>query len=113
LETVVHRWDAERAVGEPQPIDPSLAADGVAEVVDLMMPRQVKLGRIPPLPTTVLLRATDSADDWVLGDGEPTAEVAAAAETLLLLLWHRVDPADPRVRITGEAAGVLSLALAP
>jgi uncharacterized protein (TIGR03083 family) len=113
LETAVHRWDAERSVGEPQPIDPALAADGVAEVVTLMTPRQVKLGRIPPLPTTVLLRATDTGDEWVLGDGSPTARVEASAETLLLLLWHRVDPGDPRVRVTGDAVDVLRLALAP
>jgi uncharacterized protein (TIGR03083 family) len=113
LETVVHRWDAEHAVGEPGSIDSALAADGVAEVVTLMMPRQIELKRIPPLPTSVLLRATDTGDEWVLGDDEPMARVEAAAETLLLLLWHRVDAGDLRVRITGDAADVLRLALAP
>ncbi len=113
LETLVHRWDAELASGAPGPIDPLLAADGVAEVVKLMTPRQIALERIPPLPTTVLLHATDTGDDWMLGDGRPSAGVEASAETLLLLLWHRVDPGDPRVRTTGDAEQVLSLALAP
>jgi uncharacterized protein (TIGR03083 family) len=113
LETVVHRWDAERAVGEPGRLDPLLAADGVAEVVKLMTPRQIALERIPPLPATVLLHATDTADDWVLGDGRPSAGVEATAEMLLLLLWHRIDPGDPRVRTTGDADQVLRLALAP
>lgn len=113
LETVVHRWDAQRAVGQPAPIDPALAADGVAEVVKLMTPRQLALERIPPLPATVLLHATDTGDDWMLGDGRPSAGVEASAESLLLLLWHRMDPADPRVRTTGDAEQVLRLALAP
>jgi uncharacterized protein (TIGR03083 family) len=113
LETVVHRWDAERAVGEPGRIDPSLAADGVDEVVSLMTPRQITMERIPPLPATLRLHATDTGGEWVLGDGAPTAEVTASAEILLLLLWHRVDPADPRVRTSGDAASVLRLALAP
>ena len=113
LETVVHRWDAQRAIGEPARIDPSLAADGVAEVVQLMTPRQIALERIPPLSTTVLLHATDTGDEWMLGDGRPSAGVEASAETLLLLLWHRVHPGDPRVRTTGDADQVLRLALAP
>jgi uncharacterized protein (TIGR03083 family) len=113
LETVVHRWDAEHALGEPGSIDPTLAADGVAEVVKLMTPRQIALERIPPLPATVLLHATDTGDDWMLGDGRPTAGVEASAETMLLLLWHRIDPGDPRVRTTGDADQVLRLALAP
>jgi uncharacterized protein (TIGR03083 family) len=113
LETVVHRWDAQRAIGEPAAIDPQLAADGVGEVVTLMTPRQIALERIPPLPATVLLHATDTGDDWILGDGRPSAGVEAPAETLLLLLWHRVDPGDPRVRTTGGAEQVLRLSLAP
>lgn len=113
LETVVHRWDAERAVGEPGAIDAQLAADGVAEVVELMTPRQITMGRIPALPATLQLHATDTGEEWTLGEGEPTASVEASTETLLLLLWHRVDPGDPRVRTTGDAAAVLRLALAP
>jgi uncharacterized protein (TIGR03083 family) len=113
LETVVHRWDAERALGQPGTIAPTLAADGVDEVVGLMTPRQIKMGRIPALPATLSLRATDTDQEWVLGDGQPTASVEASAENLLLLLWHRIDPGDPRVRTTGDAGSVLRLDLAP
>jgi uncharacterized protein (TIGR03083 family) len=113
LETAVHRWDAERAVGEPGSIDPVLAADGVAEVVSVMTPRQVAMERIPRLPVTVLLHSTDTGEDWILGEGRPTAGVEATAESLLLLLWHRLDAGDPRVRTTGDAAQALRLALVP
>jgi uncharacterized protein (TIGR03083 family) len=115
LETAVHRWDAERAVGEPGPIDAGLAAAGVTEVVELMTPRQVRMGRIPPLVAGLELRSTDTGSTWQLGESR-VASVEATAETLLLLLWHRIDPGDPRVRIEGDretADAVLRLALAP
>ncbi|MDT7550175.1 MAG: hypothetical protein QOE84_2569 [Actinomycetota bacterium] len=115
LETAVHRWDAERALGEPGPIDSGLAAAGVTEVVELMTPRQVRMGRIPPLVAGLELRATDTGATWQLGESQ-VASVAATAEQLLLLLWHRIDPADPRVRTDGDretADAVLRLALAP
>lgn len=116
LETVVHRWDAQSAEGEPGPIDPELAADGVAEVVDLMLPRQLRLGRVATLPHAVTLRALDTGTTRTVGEGEPVAELHAPAELLLLLLWHRVDPGDPRLHVVGDRAAateVLRLPLAP
>lgn len=116
LETVVHRWDAQRAVGEPAPLDAQLAADGIAEVADLFLPRQVRFGRIPPLPAAVALRPLDAGPEVRLGDGQLVATVTGPAEVLLLLLWHRVGPADPRLSIDGDAdaaRSVLALALAP
>ena len=44
-EVTMHLWDAEHALGRAQPIEPELAWDGVAEVVDILYPRQVRLGR--------------------------------------------------------------------
>lgn len=86
LETLVHRWDAERALGLPADVDPALAADGVAEVVDVLWPRQVALGRTPVLPGALELRA--GADSWLLGAGE-RAVLTADAGSLLMLLWKR------------------------
>ena len=116
LETVVHRWDAQRAAGEPERIDPVLAADGLREVADLMLPRQVRLGRLAPLPHPVRLTPTDASVDVLLGEGEPAATVAGPAELLLLLLWHRVHPNDPRLQVEGDrdaAVVVLQSPLAP
>ena len=48
-EVTMHLWDAEHAVGVARPIEPVLAWDGVAEVVDILYPRQVRLGRTTPL----------------------------------------------------------------
>jgi uncharacterized protein (TIGR03083 family) len=101
-ETTLHVWDVEHALGEPSAIDPVLAWDGVLEVVDVMYPRQVRLGRVAPIPGQVLLVAADGPGRATLGDGDPL-EVRAPSEVLLRLLWHRADPADagldPRVGV--------------
>lgn len=107
-ETVLHTWDLQQALGAAEPVDPGLAWDGVLEVVEVMYPRQVRLGRVAPLATAYTLVACDTGDRVALGEGDPV-EVAAPAETLLRLLWHRVDAhdADP------AAAGLLSQAVTP
>jgi len=100
-ETAMHVWDAEDALDQVRPMDPSLAWDGVLEVRDVMYPRQVRLGRVLPLTHTIHLAGTDVSGDAALGDGEPIV-VRAEAEVLLRLLWHRADPgthvSDPRAR---------------
>jgi uncharacterized protein (TIGR03083 family) len=93
METVIHRWDAEHAIGAGGPLDPALAADGIAEVIDTMTPRQIRLGRTGPLPHAIRLTASDWPSSWVLGPGDPVATIGATAAELLLLLWGRL-PAD-------------------
>jgi uncharacterized protein (TIGR03083 family) len=93
LETLIHRWDAEHALGSGSRLDPALAADGVAEVIDTMTPRQIRLGRTGALPYAIRLTASDTQECWVLGPGEPVATIRATAAELLLMLWGRL-PAD-------------------
>ncbi len=87
-EVTMHLWDAEDALGVARPMDPELAWDGVAEVVDILYPRQVRLGRTTPLATAVRLTASDLHESVVIGDGHPV-DVFAPAEVLLRTLWHR------------------------
>ncbi|MGW7260317.1 maleylpyruvate isomerase family mycothiol-dependent enzyme [Streptomyces sp. NPDC054834] len=89
LEALVHRWDAELAVGTPQPLDAELAGEGVAEVFDTMAPRQIARGRARSPEAALRLTATDIGATWDYGPGAPAAELAAPAEALLLLLWGR------------------------
>ena len=109
-ETTLHLWDAEHAVGVASPLDPALAWDGVLEVAEMIYPRQVRLGRISPLPGRLELVATDGPWRCALGAGE-SVEVRASAEVLLRLLWHRADPdaegVDP------DATTLLSGAVTP
>lgn len=110
-EMLIHRWDAQNALGRVLPFDPEFAADGVAEVFDTMAPRQVKLGRAEPPCQALRLRATDTGQSWTYGLGEPAAEISATAEQLLLMLWGRVPADDSSISWSGDrAAGAAALA---
>jgi uncharacterized protein (TIGR03083 family) len=107
-ETSLHRWDAQFAVINAEPIEPKLAADGVAEVLDTWLPA----GRrkwAPEVPGIVALTATDIDHEWfvrlradggvalldtdTLLDTDEHHERAAArgtASDLMLALYGRV-----------------------
>ncbi|SHL40750.1 maleylpyruvate isomerase family mycothiol-dependent enzyme [Actinacidiphila paucisporea] len=90
LETLVHRWDAQHALGAvPDPMDPELAADGIAEVLDTFAPRQIAVGRAAAPACAVLFEATDTGSSWTYGPGTPAAGVTGTAAELLLTLWGR------------------------
>jgi uncharacterized protein (TIGR03083 family) len=134
-ETWMHLWDAANAAaaasggpptGDDPFVEPVLAADGIDEVATLFFPRQVLRGRIPPLARALALQPDDADGRWVLaGDGTGPASGAdvdadaclrGPAEVLLLLLWKRVDLADPRIVVDGDpvaAREVLASALVP
>ncbi|MEV5013068.1 maleylpyruvate isomerase family mycothiol-dependent enzyme [Streptomyces sp. NPDC053780] len=101
-EMVIHRWDAQNALGPALPLDPQFAADGVAEVFDTMAPRQVKLGRSEPPRHALRLRATDTGHSWTYGLDEPVAEVSGKAERLLLMLWGRMPTDDASISWSGD-----------
>jgi uncharacterized protein (TIGR03083 family) len=103
METLIHRWDAEHALGAGGLIDPALAADGVAEVRDAMLPRQIRLGRTGPPPHPVRLEATGTRSAWLMGGpGDPVATIQGTAADLLLLLWGRLDADDPAIGWLGD-----------
>jgi len=115
-EALVHRWDAEHALGTAGPLDPALADDGIAEVIDVMAPRQVRLGRTAALAHAVGLHATDTGSRRTLGPGDPVATASGTAADLLLLLWGRLDAGDPAITWDGDrglAGSVLAGALVP
>lgn len=102
LEALVHRWDAEHALGTPRPLDAQLAGEGVAEVFDTMAPRQVERGRAQPPRYALRLEATDTGASWTYGPGTPVATLAARAEHLLLLLWGRLPADDGALAWNGD-----------
>jgi uncharacterized protein (TIGR03083 family) len=116
LETLVHRWDAENALGIRGTLDPALAGEGVAEVIDTIIPRQVELGRAVKPGRSVRLLAADTRRSWVLGPGTPVAEASASAQSLLLMLWRRLPVDDRGIGWDGDVAagrGVMAGALVP
>jgi uncharacterized protein (TIGR03083 family) len=115
-EALVHRWDAEHALGTAGPLDPALADDGIAEVIDTITPRQVRLGRTAAPAHAVGLHATDTGSLRTLGPGDPVATASGTAADLLLLLWGRLAAGDPAIAWDGDgelARSVLAGALVP
>jgi uncharacterized protein (TIGR03083 family) len=120
-ETSMHLRDLHGALRLPTPGDVGLAADGVDEVVTMMFPRQVRLGRIPALPHGIQLSLIDAPEITytLVGDGtDPhaatVATVSGTAQDVLLALWRRL-PVDA-LTIDGDAAAaraVFALALTP
>lgn len=127
-EALVHRIDAEQAAGTTTPLDPTLAADGVLEVLDVMFGGAPPWGEFHPLPQHVRVDCTDTGDrTWVqLGrfvgtdprddksyddpdlrvvpdpGAEPEAVVEARAGALDAWLWRRAD--DSEITVHGDRA---------
>lgn len=113
LETLVHRWDAEHALGTARPFDAALAADGVAEVFDTMAPFQVRRGRAAPPSYALRVTTTDVGGSWTYGPGDPIATLSGTAERLLLTLWGRIPRDDHSLTWDGDAAAGQRLLAAP
>jgi len=112
-ETTMHRWDAAVCAGADATIERAVALDGIDEVVNMFVPRQVRLGRLPAFPSVLHLVAEGQRFAVSAGaarsPGEPVGTVQASPEALLLLLWRRITPEDPRVAITGDEPAVRTL----
>ena len=118
LETVLHAWDVQRATGTAEVMDPAMAADGVDELVVVMVPRQ--LGRSPGTwaGETVHLHRTDGEGEWTVrlgpdgqaaverGHGKADVALRGPAEALWLWATNRV----PREELPVETFGDASLA---
>jgi len=115
-ETVVHLWDLRTAGGLGIDVRPEVWADTVDEVVTVMQPRQVRLDRMPRLPSPIELVATDIDRVWRLDtadDGPPVARVHAAASVLALILWGRRSPEDADVEVSGDGAALRAALAGP
>jgi uncharacterized protein (TIGR03083 family) len=116
-EALIHRWDAEHALGTAGPLDPALADDGIAEVIDTMAPRQVRLGRTAAPAHAVGLHATDTGSWRILGPGDPDAAVSGSRRTLgpgnpvttASESRRTLGPGDPVATASGTAADLLLL----
>jgi uncharacterized protein (TIGR03083 family) len=109
FETLVHRWDAENALGLEPSLDPVLAGDGVAEVFDTMAPFQIARGRATEPARAVCFVAADIGSSWLFGPDEPAATVTAPAAELLLLLWNRRSHDHHTITWTGDRDAALAI----
>lgn len=127
-ESTVHLWDAATSQRADTSVDTTLALDGIDELITVFFPRQVRLGRTPPLDHTLALETAGpkGLQRWVLaGDGTTPASnpdapaeatITGPAERLYLLLWGRTTRDDPQLMVTGDETAahlVLNANLAP
>jgi uncharacterized protein (TIGR03083 family) len=113
-EAVVHRTDADAALGRELSIPPEIAADGIDEYLDVF----VAASRAPqnaPAGPTVSFECSDRSDRWWLDLSVPgerhlsrepreaTMRFSGTAEQLLLVLWGRVSASGtPGVEVSGD-----------
>lgn len=114
LETVLHAWDAERAVGASPHIGPAIAVDGIDEHLHVMVPRSLRLRPDAWSGQTVHLHCTDTDGEWVvrLGpDGKAETErthtkadvaLRGTAEALWLWCANRAIPEELAIERFGE-----------
>jgi uncharacterized protein (TIGR03083 family) len=88
VETGVHRWDADGAIGDPRALLPEVAGYGLDEFGDLYLPR---LGDVPGIE----LVATDLGRSWRFGTAEPVARIEDSASALYLRLMQRPGASLP------------------
>src|SRR5262245_66546767 len=112
-ETSVHCWDAVNAIGVNEPIDQTVAVDGLDEFLDEVLPGPSH--DLDGPVQTICLRTNDTTDQWTVRTGEgsahlipahgqPDATVTATASDLLLLLWGRHAP--NQVEVAGNTAAL-------
>ncbi|GAA0317118.1 maleylpyruvate isomerase family mycothiol-dependent enzyme [Streptomyces polychromogenes] len=120
FETLVHRVDAERALGLPSALDLALARDGVDEfLVNLPFAALFapKVAHLRGADRTIRFTCTDTEGSWLVrlrpdgfgvvpdgaGDEVPAdALVRAPAADLLLLLYGRLDRSAATVEAGGD-----------
>jgi uncharacterized protein (TIGR03083 family) len=112
LETAVHRWDAQQAHGEPQPIEPELARDGIDEMVDIHLPMHREW--LKPRESggeRYHFHRTDGPGEWLVvfdpggvqvSREHATGDIAirGTASDLLLWLWGRIP--EDRLELIGD-----------
>lgn len=120
-EITMHAIDASLAAGGTVSdallsLDPHRGADGVDEVLTVMLPRVALFVPRPSMPGRLALAATDTRNDWLLEadgqiastarDSEFAARLVGPAAALFALLWRRafldVDGGELGVDVEGE-----------
>jgi uncharacterized protein (TIGR03083 family) len=113
VEALVHRWDAEHAIGAHTLIDPVFADDAVAEVIDTMAPLLVQEGRASVPAHAVRLIAADTGSSRVFGTGPVVADITGTAADLALMLWGRLALDDAAIGWDGDRAAARTVLAGP
>ena len=119
-ETMVHRIDAQLALGQPPDAAPPVAADAIDEFLANLGAAAYFSPRVRNLRGNnqrLMFSATDEHHAWgvtlhpegfelVRNPSSNEAALSGPALTLLLVLYGRLPPTDPAVTISGDASMV-------
>lgn len=86
VETGIHRWDADQALGLTTALTDHVARAGLHEFTAMWLPR---LG-----PVQTLEVVAEDGMSWTYGEGEPATKVMGKASDLYLRLMARPAPAQ-------------------
>ncbi|KQR68541.1 hypothetical protein ASF98_07805 [Arthrobacter sp. Leaf337] len=116
-EHAIHLIDACQASGRAAPaLSEDFMIDGVAEVLAMFTPRQVRLGRMRPQEQAVSFRVpglrVPGAGSWTVGSGTAAASVTAALPDMYLGLWGR-SSLQETAAIDGDAGLALRVLREP
>jgi uncharacterized protein (TIGR03083 family) len=123
LETAVHRYDAEAASTTPTPFDTDLAADGIAELYEVVLPFTLARRELTLPSGSLHLHRSDGEGEWMVKavdgalavtneHGKGDAAVRGPASDLFVFVWHRGMP-DTLQIFGDEAVARAWAALAP
>ena len=98
-ETAIHRWDAEQAAGTVNPVEPTLASDGIDEFLAHFTGSVVK--GADPVGGSVHLHCGDVDGEWTVRESEngfavtrehskADCAIRGPASDILLAMWRRV-----------------------
>lgn len=114
-ETLIHLWDLSQALGSARPeVQPAVWEDCVAEVVEVLHPRQLRLGRAEDPQDSLLLISESSGRQWQVPAGssaEPAAVIRACDAELALLLWGRLE--ETGLTVSGDARAAAAVLAGP
>lgn len=105
-EALIHHLDGLLAVGARVPdVDPALAADGVDELVEVVLSGVPDWADYERTDGTVLLRATDTTDEWALAYGRMTGTSPHTGTTYdLVAMEVLAEVTDSDTEIVGAAS---------
>jgi uncharacterized protein (TIGR03083 family) len=118
IETSIHRWDGEDAVGgaaEAAPLDAALGSDGIDEQLALWAPRSLAGKDGIDIGGSVHLHCADVDGEWTLktddgvlrvdhGHAKGDVALRGPASSLLLVLWRRLAPGEGSTEVLGDGA---------
>jgi uncharacterized protein (TIGR03083 family) len=113
LETSLHRWDAQAAGGDPEPVDADLGVLGVDEILGLFLPGMAESAAQVSTGASMHLHCIDRDGEWLLrfgADGTTLSHehakgdvaVRGSGSDLYLLLWNRIG--HDRLQVFGDAS---------